>query len=159
MTSQRALLGGFLATGKLRLSCRATQDKSRSRRIVRSDPARLPLSQSLRARVCNFVAVCVLTRPDGSGWTMGLQMVHSSASVNAVRCSVLSGHQTNKPSISCVHEVLASGTVHDLVTADDATKTISFGCPCLAMSFQPCWDSGIQWRHAHAAGIPWRVVA
>ncbi|CAE7501855.1 unnamed protein product, partial [Symbiodinium necroappetens] len=56
-----------------------------SRRIVRADPVRLP---------------------DGSGWTMGLQMVHSSASVNAV---------------------LASTTIHDLVTADDATKNLLAG--------------------------------
>ncbi|CAE7343158.1 unnamed protein product [Symbiodinium pilosum] len=55
------------------------------RRIVRADPARL------------F---------DGSGWTMGLQMVHSSAGVNAV---------------------LAASTVQDLVTADDAMKT-AFDC-------------------------------
>eukprot|EP00913_Durusdinium_trenchii_P032560 g30482.t1 len=62
-----------------------------SRRIVRSDPVRLP---------------------DGSGWTVGLQMTHSSASVNAV---------------------LASATVMSVVLGDDAAKH-SLAGRCLELS-------------------------
>mmetsp|Transcript_60742 Transcript_60742/g.113545 ORF Transcript_60742/g.113545 Transcript_60742/m.113545 type:complete len:348 (+) Transcript_60742:53-1096(+) len=69
-----------------------------SRRIVRADPARLP---------------------DGSGWTIGLQLTHSAAGVNSV---------------------LATATICDLVTAADEIKSHLAGrCVELAMPVFSSW--------------------
>jgi len=72
-----------------------------SRRIVRGDPAR---------------------RRDGSGWTLGLQMTHSAAAVNAA---------------------LASATIMSVVTADDATRSNLAGrCLELSMPVFSTWTQG-----------------
>ena len=105
-------------------------------------------------------------RPDGSGWTLGLQMTHSSASVNAAGFLAFSMWYLYKRvqslqsyeswcwiNLRCPRAVqrfcqaLASSTVTSVVLADDATKP----------GVLP--DDESQWLTDPFAGASWLVDA
>ena len=77
-----------------------------------------PLSSD-EAPSCD-VYLDIFPRPDGSGWTLGLQMTHSSASINAVTSSTGRVHRSHPPCNQL--KALASATVTSVVLADEATK-------------------------------------